>query len=149
VFRSTDEGTTWTALNTGLPSSARVNALAFTREGRLLAGLAGGGLYLTDEVVQTAGEDDATAPLAPTFRPAFPNPFAASTTLSFDLPTPSDITLSVYDILGRRIKNILSGPMAAGTHEATWTPTGLPSGLYVVRLEADGVVQTRRLVLAR
>ena len=149
MFRSDDDGESWTALNTGLPSDATVTALAITPDGRLLAGLKAGELYLTDEVVQTAGEDDTAAPSAPTLRPAFPNPFAASTTLAFDLPTPADVTVSIYDVLGRRVETLLSGPMAAGTHHAAWAPAGLPSGLYVVRLEAGDVMQTRRLVLAR
>jgi hypothetical protein len=44
---------------------------------------------------------------------------------------------------------VLDEQRAAGTHNVTWTPTGLPSGIYIARLETGGEVQTRRLILTR
>jgi len=52
--------------------------------------------------------------------PSYPNPFNPSTTLSFDLPEPSIVSLVVYDVLGRKIADLAEGSYAAGYHSATW-----------------------------
>lgn len=149
VFRSTDGGTTWAAINAGLTPNSRVTALRTTPDGYLIAGIEGRGLFRVAAGITTDNEDTSGLPSVLSLHAAYPNPFASSTTLTFDLPAPARVTLTVFDVLGREAAVVLDEQRAAGTHNVTWTPTGLPSGIYIARLETGGGVQTRRLILTR
>ena len=80
---------------------------------------------------------------------AFPNPFNAQTTILFRLREPGEVTLEVYDLLGRRAARVLDGPLAAGEHRASWDASGFSSGTYFVRLSGGGTLATTRLMLVR
>ncbi len=80
---------------------------------------------------------------------AYPNPFTHSTTLAFALPETQRVTLRAYDILGREVARLVDGELEAGPHESMLDAAHLPSGTYIVRLEAGGTVQTQRLTLLR
>lgn len=84
-----------------------------------------------------------------TLRANYPNPFNPTTTVSYDLPKRADVTLAVYDVLGRQVRILDSGSKAAGTYEVTFDATGIPSGVYFFRLEAGDFEQTRRMVLVK
>ena len=79
----------------------------------------------------------------------YPNPFNPTTSISYDLPEPAEATLSVFDLLGRQIRVLASGTQPAGSHEVSFDATGLPSGVYIYRLEGGGFVETRRMVVVR
>lgn len=83
-----------------------------------------------------------------------PNPFSEATTLRFSLARTSDVTVDVYDLLGRRVASIAGGTHAAGDAHVTVDGRGLAAGLYLYRIEArgaDGGVERAegRMVLAR
>ncbi len=80
---------------------------------------------------------------------AYPNPFARQTTLGFALPSSQKVTLLVFDVLGREVARLVDGEVEAGRHEAVLGGSGLPSGVYLVRLTAGGTTQTQRLTLLR
>ncbi len=69
---------------------------------------------------------------------AAPSPTAGRATLRFSLAEASEVTLAVYDVLGREVARLIDGAMPAGTHEAPFDGSRLPSGLYVYRLTAGG-----------
>ena len=71
-------------------------------------------------------------------RGAAPNPFQSSTEIVYALPQRTDVTLAVHDLMGRRVRQLTSGARSAGIHRARLSSTSLPSGAYVVRLQADG-----------
>ncbi|MBN1479358.1 T9SS C-terminal target domain-containing protein [candidate division KSB1 bacterium] len=84
----------------------------------------------------------------------YPNPFNPSTTISFTLPSPSEMTLIVFDMHGTRIKTLMHGRQSAGSHAITWDGSdqngaSVASGIYVVRLKAGDFVRTRRMTLVR
>jgi hypothetical protein len=79
----------------------------------------------------------------------YPNPFNPATTISFDLPRPGDVTLQVFDMLGRVVAVLAQGRMEAGKHQRTFDATRLSSGVYFYRLTAGSFVQTRKLLLLR
>jgi len=78
-----------------------------------------------------------------------PNPFNSSATFTFTLPRTTPVTLSVFNILGRRVREVNLGPMAAGEHWYVFEAGGLPSGVYLARVEAAGRAETRKIVLMR
>ena len=96
-----------------------------------------------------SNEEEPFRPSEFKLRPAYPNPFNPETTLSFELPEASVVTLEVYDVLGRRVQTLVNEPFAAGTHAVTLNATSLSSGLYMVRMQAGGVVATQQVSLIK
>jgi hypothetical protein len=98
--------------------------------------------------------EDRTGPGDFLLRPNFPNPFNAGTVLSFDLPDPSDCTLTVYDSRGGRIAVLFEGRKNAGNHSVRWdgrnsAGASVPSGVYVARLTVGTAVRSTKMVLIR
>jgi photosystem II stability/assembly factor-like uncharacterized protein len=79
----------------------------------------------------------------------YPNPFNASTTIRFALPHRSHVTLTVFNTLGQQVAELVNAAEEAGYHELTFDAGGLSSGVYFYRLNAEGFVQTKSLVLLR
>ncbi|MEJ2636436.1 MAG: aryl-sulfate sulfotransferase [Calditrichia bacterium] len=79
----------------------------------------------------------------------YPNPFNPATTIKFDLPKTSRVDLKIYDILGKEVATLISGKLNAGAHSVKWNGVDMASGVYFYRLEIDGVVQTRKMMLMR
>jgi hypothetical protein len=79
----------------------------------------------------------------------YPNPFNPSTRIRFSLAQRSQVTLTVYNLLGEMIAVLANGWMGPGEHAVTWNAGSLPSGVYLYRLESGGAVETKRLILLR
>ena len=79
----------------------------------------------------------------------FPNPFNPSTTISYSLATRSFVKLSVTDILGRVVAVLEDGTQEAGVHEVTFDAKHVSSGSYLLRLQTDSGVLTRKMMLIR
>ncbi len=79
----------------------------------------------------------------------YPNPFNPSTTVSYDIPTPSHVRIVIYDILGREVKTLVDETKTPGSYHMTFDASGLPSGLYFYRLTAGNFVETKKLMLMK
>ena len=79
----------------------------------------------------------------------YPNPFNPQTVIRFSVPEASAVTLTVYDLLGRSVRVLLDGEVSAGWHEANFDASGLPSGMYLYRLETPAFSQQRTMVLTK
>ncbi|RJP80437.1 MAG: T9SS C-terminal target domain-containing protein [Candidatus Zixiibacteriota bacterium] len=80
---------------------------------------------------------------------AHPNPFNPATTLSYQLPTLSRVSLNIYDTAGREVAMLVNGWREAGSHEVTFDGSGLASGLYLYRLEAAGQATCGKMLLLK
>ena len=97
---------------------------------------------------------DAVLPEAYALAQNYPNPFNPGTWLSFSLPHRSDVTLTVYDPLGREIAQLIRGQFEAGTHAVRWEGTDaegkrVATGTYFYRLTAGAYTETRKMALVR
>jgi polyhydroxybutyrate depolymerase len=81
--------------------------------------------------------------------PNYPNPFNPSTTILFDLPEPGEVTLRVFTLLGEEVETLIRRNISAGSHQVLWNAGNHPGGVYLVRLEAGGFVQTRKMILMK
>ncbi len=81
-------------------------------------------------------------------RQNFPNPFNPQTHIRFELAKANVVTVEVYDLLGRRIAELVKGRLAAGQYELTWTPEdGLSGGIYFLRFSIDKQLRaTQKLI---
>ena len=83
---------------------------------------------------------------------ASPNPFGAETSIRFAMPAAGDAELTVFDMAGRRVRQLVSGNLAAGEHTARWNGRSdagarVPPGVYFYRLQAAGLSDTRRVII--
>lgn len=79
----------------------------------------------------------------------FPNPFNPSTSIGFTVPHKAYVSLKVFDILGNEVATLVRHTMDAGTHRIQFTPGeyGISSGVYIYRLQSDGVSLVRKMLL--
>ncbi|MEM1044130.1 MAG: T9SS type A sorting domain-containing protein [Bacteroidota bacterium] len=80
---------------------------------------------------------------------AFPNPFARTTEIGFELDKATDALLVVYDVRGREVATLVDAAMDAGQHSVTFDASDLPSGVYVYRLQAGAQVETGRMTVLK
>jgi len=80
---------------------------------------------------------------------AYPNPFNAQVKINYGLASDGDMKLSVVELSGRVIAVITQGHQSAGRHQAIWNAVDAPSGIYLIRLESEGSVQTLKAALIR
>jgi 5'-nucleotidase len=80
----------------------------------------------------------------------YPNPFNSSTIIRFSINKPAFITISVYDITGKKISSITENRFSAGTHSVIFSSNPVSSGIYFYRLTADGKnIDTKRMVVIK
>lgn len=100
------------------------------------------------------GKTSGTAKRALTLYQSWPNPARVTATIRFDLPASAgEVSLSVFDAAGRKVRTLSHGAMAAGNHDFVWDLTDdagrkLAPGVYIYRLEGAGETIARRMVLA-
>jgi hypothetical protein len=83
-----------------------------------------------------------------------PNPFSGRTTVEFALPEQTRVTVSVYDMMGRKVATLVDGVRSGGSHTVSWNGRAdggqdLASGVYLLRMQADDRSETRRITIVR
>jgi enediyne biosynthesis protein E4 len=101
-----------------------------------------------------AENEHASLPTTLSLAQAYPNPFNASVVLRFHLPRAGHVQLTLYNVMGQRMRVLLAGQLSAGSHNATWDGRNdkaaeVASGVYYARLDASGEALVRPLVLLR
>ena len=79
----------------------------------------------------------------------YPNPFNPLTTIKFSIPQPGNVNLTVYNLLGEQVAELINGFREAGVHTINFNAENLISGLYIYKIEANGMVQSRKMLLVK
>ena len=79
----------------------------------------------------------------------YPNPFNPSTTITYELPRESKVQVAVYDVLGREVRTLTNEFKKAGKYSVRFDASGLPSGIYFIRLSADSYTDVKKMVLLK
>jgi len=79
----------------------------------------------------------------------YPNPFNPVTTISYELPVTTHVTLTISDVVGREVARLVDGPQEAGYKSVTFDGSNLASGIYFYRLQAGTFVETKRMILMK
>jgi hypothetical protein len=91
-----------------------------------------------------------TVPASFALRQNYPNPFNPSTTITFDVTKAGRMTLKVFNLLGQEVATLLNEIKAPGTYATKLNGAGLPSGMYLYRLQSDaGDVQVKKMMLMK
>jgi len=117
--------------------------------GQFDAGIAPASIALYQPGVHVAVEDTDDIPAELALDQSYPNPFHEATTLTWVLPQPGHVTLAVYNVLGQKVATLIDGALPAGPQRIVWRAGGLPAGLYLARMEANGEAQTQTMTLIR
>jgi photosystem II stability/assembly factor-like uncharacterized protein len=153
VFKTTNLGTTW--IRETLPLQAtlgQVQHMQFLSANLGFAAL--GGTGLTGGLIKYTGPsgiNNNTGEIPATFslNQNYPNPFNPSTMISFALPKSGMVTLKIYNSLGKEVETLVNENMAAGNHEITFNASGLTSGIYFYRINANGFTDTKKMMLVK
>ena len=84
----------------------------------------------------------------------YPNPFNPSTTLRYDLPENSLVSITIYDMLGRQVKTLVSQTQDAGYRSVIWDATNdygkpISAGIYLCQIQAGEFISTKKMVLLK
>jgi hypothetical protein len=84
----------------------------------------------------------------------YPNPFNPETKISFELPSATNVSLDVYNVLGQRVVNLIEATLPAGSHTVTWkgqdeAGNKVASGIYLYRLTTATDVETKKMILTK
>jgi hypothetical protein len=82
-------------------------------------------------------------------RQNYPNPFNPSTSITFDLVESGNVSLRVFNMIGQEVATLVNGNLNSGRHTVSFDATGLPSGLYLYRLETNGFTDQKKMLLMK
>ena len=152
VYRTTNGGETWdTTMDAG--SHGQLNDVCFTDANTGIAVGTGGLILRTTTGGLTWVQDEPklveTVPTETSLSQNYPNPFNPETKVRFSITSTQHATLTVYDLLGRRVAVLVDEKKSPGRYEVAFDGTRLASGMYICRLTAGTYVETRKMLLLK
>jgi len=111
--------------------------------------LTGNGQETASPTVATSFNSDNAKAASVELSQNYPNPFNPSTVISYQLPVSGQVSLKIYDMLGREVQTLVNETQAAGRYSVRFNASGLSSGTYFYKLQANGLVQTKKLTLLK
>jgi len=89
-------------------------------------------------------------PDRPTIQELYPNPFNPSLTISFSVPTETEVTVNVYSMLGERVATLLNNSYTRpGFHHLKWNAASYPSGMYFIKVQTSSYIDTKKALLIK
>ena len=102
-----------------------------------------------EEIGQTVATGTEVLPTASSLSAAYPNPMSQHGVVTVELAEAADVRVEVYDVLGRAVATLMDAPAEAGRYALALDASSLAPGAYLVRLTANGFVQTQRVTVVR
>lgn len=97
----------------------------------------------------TGVEDDLSIIKSFSLSNNYPNPFNPSTTIKYSIPEQSNVSIKVFDVIGREVSTLLNKKQQQGNYEVEFDGSYLPSGIYFYRLQAGDFVETKKMILLK
>ena len=79
----------------------------------------------------------------------YPNPFNPSTKIEYQLPAKGNVTLRIYDILGRLVSTLVDKEQDPGYYNVTWDASKYASGIYIYAIQSGSFTSTKKLILLK
>jgi hypothetical protein len=150
IFLSEDEGVNW---NWFYPSDLSVYTNAVyslaLNNSYIFAGTKNGIWRFRYPENVTAVDKFNKTPTGFSLEQNYPNPFNSSTKIKFTIPRSSNVSLKVYNVLGKLVSDLVNKYMPAGTYEVEFSQTDLPSGIYFYSFAADEYRSTKKIILLK
>lgn len=148
VFVSTDYGTSWSELADGLPNTVAIHLDYNQATGKLRIGTHGRGVWEANGIIGIINYNS-EIPGNYSLSQNYPNPFNPVTNIKYQLVKAGFVKLSVYDMLGREIGKIINENQAAGSYTVQYDASKLSSGAYFYRIESQGFVETKKMIIVK
>jgi photosystem II stability/assembly factor-like uncharacterized protein len=148
VFMTTNYGVSWTEMAEGLPNTVAIHLDYHTATNKLRVGTHGRGVWETTIPTGVINYTNGF-PSQYYLLQNYPNPFNPLTTIKYALKENSTVRLSVYDILGREIKQLVNETQKAGTYTIQFNAEGLSSGIYLYKIQTENYSETKRMILTK
>ena len=157
-----DENTGWVGGHTGYPTYKTTN-------GGLQWQLAGWGIgvnrfrFLNDTLAYAVGDRvfkysretvginliSSEVPSSFQLHQNYPNPFNPVTFINYELPITNYVSLKVFDMLGNEVATLVNEKQNAGSYSVDFHGTNISSGIYFYKLETEGFIETKRMILLK
>ena len=113
-----------------------------------------GGWSFSVDISGALSVDDISMPMEFALHQNYPNPFNPTTSIRYDLPNAGKVTMIIYDMMGREVRTLVNNNMDAGFQSATWDATNnfgnpIGAGVYIYRIEAEGFIQSKKMILLK
>jgi hypothetical protein len=99
--------------------------------------------------IVTSVNNNQSIPFGFTLGQNYPNPFNPVTTIKYQIPELSFVTLKVFDVLGREIATIVNEEKPIGSYEVEFNAASLPSGIYLYQLRSGNYVETKKMIILK
>ena len=111
------------------------------------------GHYVIEEVLAATTNGyiniDMDIPLTYSISSAYPNPFNPSTTISLDINTDAQVSISVYNTMGQLMDVLVNDKLSAGSYPFVWNAQDAPSGMYFIKSEINSAMSTQKILLLK
>lgn len=148
IYRTTNGGDSW-----NMESDMNGNSLfgiRFANRNRGWAVGRGGAILHFNSLTTSVSEDgNGELPKGFALRQNYPNPFNPATTIRFAIPHTAVVALKVYDILGQELETLVAGEVGPGEFSVQWNAQHSSSGVYFYRLQSNGYIETKRMLLLK
>lgn len=149
ILKSTDNGATWAQLTSGTAASlysvscnSRDTVYTSGFGGAILRTYNGGGSFV-------GNINNENVPVEYSLSQNYPNPFNPATVIKFSLPQSGNVVISVSDVTGREVAQLLHQKMDAGSHEVRFDGSNLSSGIYFYRMTAPGFTTVKKMIMIK
>ena len=103
--------------------------------------------YMHHEAIVSVKEEEINLPIDFLLKQNYPNPFNPNTVIEYSIPTTSFVTLTVYDILGKKIETLVNSELTKGKHSVSFNGSNLSSGCYFYQLNVNEHIITKKMLL--
>jgi hypothetical protein len=145
IIKTTNGGVQWTSDFSS--TNVFLNAIANSNTKGFSVG-SNGTIFKKDNIVSVT-QISTTIPTSINLYQNYPNPFNPETTIKFDITRLGFVSIKVYDISGKEVRNLLNGVKEAGSYQLKFDGAGLNSGVYFYRLTTEGNTITKSMVLVK
>ncbi len=161
VVRTDSSGDTlWTKAFGGDGSDLAFSVRPTADHGFIIAGktnsfgAGGNDMYVVKLGPETSVNDDGVLPSVVSLKQNYPNPFNPETIIEFDLPYDSHVIIDIYDILGRKVSELVDEKRPKGNNRIVWNGTDssgqrISNGIYLYRLEFEDYTETRKMIILK
>jgi hypothetical protein len=105
--------------------------------------------HVPDSYVATSIDEPTQVPEKISLKQNYPNPFNPTTKINYSLPAAEDVSLTVYDVLGREVATLIDKQQQAGTYSVTFNAEQYSSGVYFYRLQTENTSKVRKMLLVK
>ncbi len=101
------------------------------------------------EITGFTAVPDSKIPVRYELNQNYPNPFKATTKITYTLPVTGKVVLKVYNVFGKEVRTLINEEQKAGNYDVNLIASSLPDGIYYYRMQAGSYVKTRKMILAK